>query len=59
MVHPLATIPQMVFARAKKYGTKTLLRSKREGVYQGISWKDFIADIEKLSCALIDQGIQP
>ena len=50
-------IPQMVFAQAARYGDRTVLRAKRSGLYQQISWRELTGQIERVALGLIDLGV--
>lgn len=54
-----ATLPQMVFEQARRYGGRTVLKVKRGGVYQDISWNELADQIKRAALGLIDLGVQP
>ncbi|MBI3615740.1 MAG: long-chain fatty acid--CoA ligase [Candidatus Omnitrophica bacterium] len=56
---PWQTIPQMVFAQAKRLGDRTALRAKRSGIYRDISWNELQSHVRKLALSLIDLGVHP
>ncbi len=54
-----ATIPQMIFTQAGKYGKKPALRTKQMGRYREISWSELASQTESMALGLLDLGIQP
>jgi len=59
MTEMWATIPQMIFAQARKYGDRTALKVKKGGAYQDISWNEMTDQVKKSALGLIDLGVQP
>ena len=52
-------IVKKIRERILKGGDKIALRHKIDNVWQGISWKEFGANLDALSLALLSRGIQP
>jgi len=52
-----ATIPEMVFAQAKRYGKRAALRVKRGGAYRDIAWDELVSQVEGMALGLLDLGV--
>lgn len=53
------TLPQMVFAQARRLGPRTALRRKTGGVYRDISWATMAERIRSFGDGLLALGLQP
>ena len=53
------TLARMAAAQARRYGEKTALRVKKDGLYRPVSWAVFHRHIEEAALGLIDLGVQP
>lgn len=52
------TIPRMAAAQAVRCGEKDALRVRGPQGYEGISWSELMARVEKIALGLLDQGIE-
>ncbi|HKJ05039.1 MAG TPA: long-chain fatty acid--CoA ligase [Geopsychrobacteraceae bacterium] len=53
------TLPRMVLRHAERYGKKTAMRRKQDGLYQDISWSHLGEQIRAFGSSLIDMGLNP
>ncbi len=56
---PMETICGMVKTRVKKYGDRTMMKVKRDGAWQEISWNEFYENARNLGLAMISLGVAP
>jgi long-chain acyl-CoA synthetase len=59
MTQSWSTIPQMVFAQARKYGHRIVFQVKSEGRYHPITWNEFASQVEGVALGLLELGIEP
>ena len=52
------TLVQMVDAQIKKYGDRTLLRHKKEGVWEDISWNELSTSYRNVARGLLQLGLE-
>ncbi len=53
------TLPKLLVANARKFGSKTALREKEYGIWQTLSWEEYLDRVRKFSLGLISLGLQP
>jgi len=54
------TFPKLLVEKAKKFGTKkTALREKDYGIWQSISWEEYLEKVKYFSLGLISMGFEP
>ena len=53
------TLAQLFEAQARKYGGRTLLKSKQQKQWRGHSWSDLAAEAARLRAGLINLGLKP
>lgn len=53
------TLPKLLLASARKFGDKTALREKDLGIWNSLSWDQFLARVHGFSLGLISLGLQP
>ncbi|MBI3333560.1 MAG: long-chain fatty acid--CoA ligase [Candidatus Omnitrophica bacterium] len=53
------TIPQMVFAQARRYGDRAVLKVKRGPAYEEISWNELVSQVEGIALGLMELGVKP
>ena len=53
------TLPQMVFSRIKRFDDQTVMRRKRHGSYQNISWQQLGQQVRAFAHGLLALGLQP
>ena len=51
------TLPQLLLRRAKQYGARDFLRSKRHGVWAAVTWQETLNRVRVLSLAMIARGV--
>lgn len=54
------TFPKLLVEQAKKYGSKkTALREKDYGIWQSITWEEYLEKVKYFSLGLISMGFEP
>ena len=53
------TLPKILLASAKRFGSKTALREKEFGIWHSQSWDAFLARVRDFSLGLVSLGLQP
>jgi long-chain acyl-CoA synthetase len=53
------TLPQMVFSRMKRFDKHTVMRRKRHGRYQNLSWQQLGQQVRAFADGLLTLGLQP
>jgi len=54
------TFPKLLVEKAKKFGSKkTALREKDYGIWQSISWEEYLEKVKYFSLGLISMGFRP
>ena len=53
------TLPKLLVANARKFGDKVALREKEFGIWQTITWEEFLQRVRNFSLGLISLGLQP
>ncbi len=53
------TLPQMVFSRIERYADQTVMRRKKSGRYQDISWRQLGHQVRAFGHSLLALGLQP
>lgn len=53
------TLPEMFWERVEKYQSRTILRAKKEGKWQDISWEEFGKWVKNFALGLISLGMMP
>lgn len=54
------TFPKLLIEQAKKYGSKkTALREKDFGIWQSITWEEYLEKVKYFSLGLISMGFEP
>ncbi len=57
---PPETLPQLLLAKAAEYGTeKTALREKEFGIWQPVSWHDYVQHVKYFCLGLVSMGFGP
>lgn len=54
-----SSIPSMIRTNAKKYGTKVVMRYKKDGVWKELKWFELYEAMIKTALGLIKYGLQP
>lgn len=54
-----ASLPQLLFAQAKRYGDRVALREKKYGIWNEVSWIGYEEAVRNVAAGLIDLGAQP
>ncbi len=54
----IETIPQLFEESLKKYGQNPLIREKKDGVYQSVSYQEVHSYVQQFASALLDLGIE-
>ena len=51
---------ELIYRRAERYGTRTAIRHRdtQTGCWQKIAWRDFAAQVRRVSQALVVSGVQ-
>ena len=52
------TIPHLFLEKVKKFGDRVALREKEYGVWQEISWKDYLRHVRHFSLGLVELGLE-
>ena len=56
---PPETFPQFLLAKARLYGDKkTALREKEFGIWQSVSWAEYLSHVRRFSQGLVSMGFQ-
>ena len=53
------TLPKLLVANARKFGDKVALREKEFGIWQTLTWEEFLQRVRNFSLGLISLGLQP
>jgi long-chain acyl-CoA synthetase len=53
------TFPQLLIERAKEFGDRTALREKDYGIWQSISWNEYLKHVRLLCQGLVSLGLKP
>ncbi|MFQ5578857.1 MAG: AMP-binding protein, partial [Anaerolineae bacterium] len=54
------TFPQLLVARAQEYGdTKIALREKEFGIWQPVTWRQYLARVKYFCLGLVSLGLEP
>ncbi len=53
------TLPKLLVANARKFGDKVALREKEFGIWQTITWEEYLQRVRNFSLGLISLGLQP
>ena len=53
------TIPEMVFAQGKAHPHRCVMKAKKGGMYQEITWGTLLTQVEETALGLLDLGVQP
>jgi long-chain acyl-CoA synthetase len=55
-----ATLPHLLIENARKHGSeKVALREKEFGIWQSVSWADYLANVQDLALGLVALGYEP
>jgi long-chain acyl-CoA synthetase len=55
-----ATLPHLLIENARKHGSeKVALREKEFGIWQSVSWSDYLANVQDLALGLVALGYEP
>ncbi len=52
------TFPKLLLRNSKEIGDKTALREKKHGIWQRVTWKEYLENVRKLSLGLIALGFE-
>ncbi|MCS6845715.1 MAG: long-chain fatty acid--CoA ligase [Caldilineales bacterium] len=53
------TLPKILLASARKFGSKVALREKEFGIWRTTTWEEFLHRVRSFSLGLISLGLQP
>ncbi len=53
------TLPKLLVVNARKFGDKVALREKEFGIWQTITWGEYLQRVRDFSLGLISLGLQP
>jgi long-chain acyl-CoA synthetase len=54
------TLPHLLIENARKYGSgKVALREKEFGIWQSVSWSEYLANVQDLALGLVALGYEP
>ena len=54
-----ANLPRAFFDNVEKGGDSKLLFEKRDGIWQGRSWREIADDVRRLAAVLVECGVEP
>ena len=54
-----ANLPRAFFDNVEKGGDNKLLFEKRDGIWQGRSWREIADDVRRLAAVLVECGVEP
>src|SRR4030042_414256 len=55
-----ATLPHLLIENARKHGSeKVALREKEFGIWQSVSWAEYLANVQDLALGLVALGYEP
>jgi long-chain acyl-CoA synthetase len=55
-----ATLPHLLIENARKHGSeKVALREKEFGIWQSVSWSEYLANVQDLALGLVALGYEP
>ena len=53
------TLPKLLVANARRYGDKIALREKEFGIWQSMSWAEYLDHVRHFSLGLLSLGLEP
>lgn len=53
------TFPKLLVNNARRFGHRAALREKEFGIWQTLTWEEFLAHVRNFSLGLISLGLQP
>lgn len=53
------TFPQLLFERAKDFGKRAALREKDYGIWQSVTWNEYLKHVRLFSQGLVSLGLTP
>lgn len=53
------TLPDIFFERAERFLDRVALRRKKLGLWQELTWRDYVSGVSAVASALVDLGVRP